>query len=96
MLKNFTPTIIITSDPHEIERGYSLQGREFRLSKQVPVKDQGITLDNRKMDAEYWVISKSEYMRVCPEARSQDFDSDFIYIPTWAAKFSFRPSYLFK
>lgn len=75
-------------------RGYPLKGREFILKEPHPRKDEAILLDGAKILDEYWVVAKEEYMRVVPEARGRDFDGDAIYIPTFVAKASFRPSYI--
>lgn len=90
----FIPTIIITQELHTEYRGYTLQGREFVLKFPQPRKDEGIFLDGVSVMDEYWVVSKEEYMRVVPEARGRDFDSEEVYIPTFVARMSFRPCYV--
>ncbi len=94
MNSKFIPTIIIVQELHTEYRGYTLQGREFVLKHPQPRKDEGIFMDGAKVVDEYWVVSKEEYMRVVPEARNQDFDSEEIYIPTFVARLSFRPCYV--
>lgn len=91
-ISSLIPTIVIVEDMQAHLRGYSLIGREFVLKEPVPREDVAITLDNAKVKDRYWVIAKTEYLRVVPEAK--DFDSDEIYIPLFAAKFSFRPRYI--
>jgi len=89
---SLVPTIIIMEDMQAHLRGYSLLSREFVLKEPVPREDTAITLDGASVTDKYWVISKSEYLRVVPEAG--DFNSDEILIPLFVAKFSFRPSYI--
>lgn len=93
-LKKFVPTIIIVEELHAEIRGYPLKGREFILKEPMPREDVAIMLEGSRMPDKYWVVSKEEYMRVVPEARRIDFDSDEIYIPLFVAQLSFRPSYL--
>ena len=88
------PTIVIVEELNAELRGYPLLGREFTLMEPAPRKDEAILLDGTKVMDEYWVVSKEEYMRVVPEAGGCDFDGDAIYIPTFVARLSFRPSYL--
>jgi len=90
----FISTIIIVVELHENIRGYPLIGREFILKEPNPREDIAITLEGIRIKDKYWVISKSEYMRVVPEARFRDFDSEEIYIPLFVARKSFRPGYL--
>jgi len=92
-LNHLVPTIIIIVEVHAELRGYPLLGREFLLKKKTPVRETALMLDGQKVESEFWVVSKDEYMRVVPEARVKDFDSDEILIPTWVAQFSFRPVY---
>lgn len=86
------PTIVIVEDMQAHLRGYSLLGREFEIKYPTPIEDIGITLDGSKYKDKYWVISKSEYLRVVPEAG--DFPSEEMYIPIYVAKFTFRPKYI--
>lgn len=88
----FIPTIIIVEELHAEIRGYPLFGREFVLKEPMPRDDVAITLEGCRIKDKYWVIAKSEYLRVVPEA--SDFDSDEVYIPTFVARVSFRPRYL--
>lgn len=89
------PTIIIVVDPQASTRGFSMEGREFRLKRSEPIKGVAITTDGARCEGEYWVVSKDEYMRVVPEERNLDYKSDEIYIPTFLARYSFRPEYMF-
>jgi hypothetical protein len=91
---SFIRTIIIVQELHAEFRGYTLKGREFVLKYPTPRKDEGITIDGGRLLDDYWVVSKEEFMRVVPEARNRDFDSEEIYIPTFVARISFRPAYL--
>jgi hypothetical protein len=93
-LKNMIPTIIVVQELHAEFRGYYLKGREFRLAKPLPIKDEATTLDGKKIVDDYYVVSKEEYMRVVPEAQNKDFDGDYMYIPTFMVKPSFRPMYI--
>ena len=93
-MKNLVPTIIIIQELHAEIRGYGLIGREFVLAEHAPRKDKCKTLDGAEITDDYWVIAKCEFMRVVPEAQKYDFDSDFVYIPTFVARMSFRPSYI--
>lgn len=88
-------TIIIIVELNAEMRGYSLKGKEFRLKYPNPIKTEVETLDGCKLVDNFWVISKKEYMRVVPEAKDKDFDTDEIFIPTYVAKQSFRPCYTF-
>lgn len=90
----FLKTIIIKHELNAEMRGYTLAGREFLLHQDAPVRDESITLDGHIITDEFWVVSKEEYMRVVPEARGQDFNSDFVYIPTFIAMPSVRPCYI--
>jgi len=90
---HFIPTIIIVDDAQAHLRGYSLLGREFVLKEPVTRDDVAYTLDGSMLQEKYWVVSKKEYMRIVPEARSTDFDSEEIYIPWFVAQFSFVPCY---
>ena len=90
----FIATIIIVVELHEDIRGYPLRGREFILKEPAPIEDVATTLEGLKIKDKYWVVSKAEYMRVVPEARSKDIDSDEVYIPFFVARASFRPRYL--
>lgn len=94
LFDKFLPTIIITVELHTEQRGYTLVGREFYLKEPMPRKDVAEHLDGVEIPGEYYVISKKEFMRVVPEARKYDIDSDEVLIPTFAAKPSFRPRYL--
>jgi hypothetical protein len=93
-LSNFFKTIIIHTEIHTIERGYSLLKREFVLKEPLPRITKVTTLDGQVIENEYWVISINEYMRVVPEARSFNFGGDEIFIPTFVASPSFKPKYL--
>lgn len=92
--KKFIPTIIIVEELHAELRGYPLKGREFVLKEPTPREDVAITLEGAKVKDKYWVVSKEEYMRVVPEARKNDFNSDDVYIPLFVAQLSFRPCYV--
>ena len=88
-------TIVIIDDPGEEERGYSLLDREFYIRYPGPVKGEGAYNDGQIVEAEYYVVSLEEYMRVVPEASNSNekFTKD-IFIPTYLATMSFKPSYV--
>lgn len=86
------PTIVIVEDMQAHLRGYSLLGREFFLKEPVPREDIAITLDGAQVKDKFWVVSKSEYLRVVPEVK--DFDGDEMYIPLFVARFTFKPKYI--
>jgi len=88
----FIPTIIIVEELHSELRGYYLKGKEFILKEPMPREDVAITLDGNKVKDKYWVVAKSEFLRVVPEAH--DISSDEVYIPLFVARLSFRPRYV--
>ena len=87
-------TVIIIDDPGAEERGYSLLDREFVSKYPGPVKGEGQYSDGKIIEADYYVITLEEYVRVVPEARqsNENFTKE-IYIPTHLATMSFKPSY---
>jgi hypothetical protein len=91
---NFLSTIIIKMEVQAEIRGYNLIGREFVLYEDQPRKDTAVTLDGVEAQGEYWVVHKSEYLRVVPEADGRMLKGDLIYIPTFVAQLSLRPRYL--
>lgn len=90
----FIPTIIIIRELHAEIRGYPLLGREFILKERLPSKQKAITLDKDEVVDTFWIVSKEEYMHVCPEAQNQDLPGDVVLIPTFIAQASFRPRYI--
>jgi len=91
---NFVATIIITQELHAEIRGYPLVGREFILKEPLPRKDRATTLDGEEVIDNFWVVTKEEYIHVCPEAQYQRLEGDEVLIPTFIAQPSFRPSYI--
>lgn len=92
----FIPTVIIIRELHDDIRGYPLLGREFILKEPLPTKQKAITLDKEEVIDNFYVVSKEEYMHVCPEARYKDLEGDVVLIPTFIAQASFRPRYIKK
>lgn len=93
-LKNFDLVLIITEDPSNLIRGYSILGREFRIKNTNPVEDEVLSLDGAKFAAAGYLIDTHEYLRVVPEASKQEYRGPFVMIPTWAARVSFKPKSL--
>jgi hypothetical protein len=91
MEQRLVQTIIITSDPQVMVRGYSLLGREFFLKGNLETRE-ALTIDGFKIVDKYFPIDKKEYLRVVPEA--PDYSSDTILIPQYMARLSFRPRYI--
>jgi hypothetical protein len=94
MISPFIPTIIITVELHAEIRGYPLLGREFILKEPLPRKECATTLDGEEVVDDFWVVTKEEYIRICPEAQYQKLEGDVILIPTFIAQPSFRPCYI--
>ena len=93
------PTIVVTEDPLEDQRGYSIRGRELFLMEPEPRQTDSEGLDGVVLKDWYYVVSSAEYYRVVPEAalHGRFFDkTGVVLIPTFAAKKSFRPVYLQK
>jgi hypothetical protein len=93
-LNNLAPTIIIIAEVHGHLRGYSLIGREFYLKEREPRFDEAEHLDGVKLKDMYYVVDRSEYLRVVPEASKADFKTPEVYIPVYVAKRSFRAKYI--
>lgn len=91
---HFIPTIIIVQELHAEIRGYPLLGREFILKEPLPQRQQATTLDGEEVIDDFWVVTKEEYIHVCPEAQYQRLEGDVVLIPTFIAQPSFRPSYI--
>ena len=87
-------TIIIVYDWNKIERGYSLERREFVLKKSFPCKCEATMLDGVRILDEYYVVDLNEFIRVVPEAATMKFDSNEVHIPVFAVQRSFRPEYI--
>jgi hypothetical protein len=91
---HFIPTVIIIRELHAEIRGYSLLGREFVLKEPLARKEKAITLDGEEVIDDFWIVTKEEYIHVCPEAQYQKLEGDIVLIPTFIAQPSFRPSYV--
>lgn len=87
--KNYRPTIVIREDPYAATRGHSILGREFILHNPYPVRDTGILMDGTRIEDEYYVVTKEEYIKRVPEQK--DIAGDFVYIPVMFARISLYP-----
>lgn len=93
--KRMNITAVIVDDPGESSRGYSLVDREFFLKYPQPIKAEGEYLDGKVVEAEYFVVSLKEWMRVVPESRDENYKfTDEILIPKHLAVVSAKPCYM--
>lgn len=89
-------TIVVISDTSDTVRGYSLMGREFRVTNPIPERRQVKSLDGVLVEDEFWVVDVNEYVNVVPEAQKEKFDGDEVLIPKVFGRYSVRSKQAYK
>lgn len=90
----YVATIVIVEDTNT-DRNYSIVDREFFLKYPDPVLADSTWLDGTKIKERYYVVDLKEYMRVVPEARTENHEwSENVLFPIDLCNRSFKPSYV--
>lgn len=92
----FEVWIKILVDPHDKQRGFSLQGRELRVIGYEPVKDEMEDLRGNRMEGTFWVVEAKEVYRVIPELKRFKINMKPWFFPVEFCESFVRPDYYLK
>ena len=61
--------IKLRADPHDLTRGFSIEGRELKTMVYEPVKNVMEDMQGHTQPGTFWVVSADEVYRVIPEMK---------------------------
>jgi hypothetical protein len=85
--------IKIDRDPHAKFRGFSILGRELRVTGYEPVTGEMEDMTGKKMHGRFWVVEASEIYRTMPEMKRFPIRHEAWFIPFEFCESFVRPYY---
>lgn len=87
----FQVWIRLRADPHDMARGFSIQGRELRCMEYEPVNSVMEDLQGHTQPGTFWVVHAEEVYRVIPELKRFKINLEPWFFPVEFCEAFLRP-----